>query len=91
MPGLDQWTRLQCPMCSSDQFVKMYHIVSRHGAGTTESPIGWECGACHKHVDMGQMQEQAELRQMEEDIKQRREMMRQRERPADAPQPTPAS
>jgi hypothetical protein len=31
---------------------------------------------------MGQMQEQAELRQMEEDIKQRREMMRQREHPA---------
>lgn len=75
---LTQWTRLQCTECQGDVFTKTFHLVSRQGGGTTESPIGWECQACRSAMDMGKMQDEAEVREMERQIQEKRLQLEQR-------------
>lgn len=72
---LTTWTTLRCPDCDSERFTKVYSLIARVNGGTTETPLGWECCGCRNTVDLGAMSAAASLRQLEQEIQQRREQM----------------
>lgn len=69
------WTTLCCPECDSDRFVRILQLITRVNGGTTETPVGWECCGCRSPVDIGAMQQAASLRQLEQQIVERKAMM----------------
>jgi hypothetical protein len=71
------WTTLACPSpdCGSERFTRVYSLITRINGGTTETPMGWECTQCRNAVDLGVMHQAAGLRQLEQEIQQRRDQM----------------
>jgi len=80
------WTTLRCPDCDSARFVQTCGLTTRANGGTVSTPQGWECCGCRNTVDLGAMAQAASLRQLEQEIQQRRQQMA-----ALRPLPTPPS
>jgi hypothetical protein len=91
MADISQWARLLCTECQGDSFVKRLHLVTRSGAGTTESVAGWECAACRSIQDIGAMVEQQELAELQQQIKERQLQMKERQQVSKSLSSSPAS
>jgi ribosomal protein L37AE/L43A len=69
------WTTLACPDCGGERFTRVYSLITRVNGGTTETPQGWECQQCRTQCDLGAMHAGASLKQLEQEIQQRRDQM----------------
>jgi len=68
------WTTLRCD-CGGERFSRVYSLATRVSGGTVDTPQGWECCTCRSLMDLGAMTAAASLRQLEQEIQQRREQM----------------
>lgn len=85
------WTELACPDCGTKRFTRTYSLITRVNGGTTESPQGWECCGCRNMVDLGVMHQAASVRQLEQEIAQRKAQMAALRPLPTPPAPTSAS
>lgn len=83
MATISEWTVLKCE-CGGDRFAPLVQLKYKPDGGTTTSPAGHQCIACHAVVDNAYM-----IRLV--DIQKKREEIRRLQAEVGEPEAAPAS
>lgn len=68
------WEELEC-FCGNKTFKKYYKISYHPSQGTTDKLAGWECEACGKKVNMGDLIENRKLQIKKKEYEKMKEQM----------------
>lgn len=85
MPPLHEQRDLECPHCDGTLFIAVVAIRVAGGGGMIYPPRGHQCVKCHNVLDVADLLRKTEIRQLEQELKDKQARLLVVKQPASMP------